>query len=263
MFGSLNKKLLNLARAAAMERDCPNCGKKFKPYAGREFTSWSEFNQSCTCPNCGRSYTIEELARKPEEREANPKGPFARPPESRIERRQPAPHQVAFHLPAYGRWGPWLLLAIVWNIFTWPVIRGFLENIGARENKLPLVLGTSLFVAAGIGLIYVALRHRYGSTLLELTPGTIRLQRTLLGAKRTHEVLTSDVCNISKVVFYSQNYQPVYGIEIAASRRRLRFGSTLTDDEKNWLCWEIQEYVRVHGGHAEVSAAVQALTRQL
>jgi hypothetical protein len=262
MFGALKKKLLAAAKAAAMERPCPNCGQKFKPFADRELTSWSDFNQPCTCPNCGQSFTLQELTRSPDDQKANPKGPFARPFESRIDRRQPAPHQLEFHIPPRGRWGAWLFLAIFWNIISWPIFLGFVGTIGTPKFKLPPLLWMSVFVIAGIGLIYVALRHRYGSTLLELTPETIRLQRALLGTRKNHKVPTSEVRNVSKVQFYSQNYQPVYGIEINASRRRLRFGTALSDDEKNWLCWEIQEFVRVHARQISVDPAVQALTRR-
>jgi hypothetical protein len=262
MFGALNKKLLAAAKAAAMERPCPNCGQKFKPFADREFTSWSDFNQPCTCPKCGHAYSIGELAQSPEDQKANPRGPFSRPHDSRIECRQPAPHQLAFHIPSLGRWGAWLLIAIIWNVVSWPIFLSFVATIGAPGFKLPPLLWMSVFVTAGIGLIYAALRHRYGTTLLELSPETVRLQRTLLGTSRNSEVPTSDVRHVSKTVFYSQNYQPVYGIEINASSRKLRFGSALTDDEKNWLCWEIQEFVRVHARRTAVDPAVQALTRR-
>lgn len=262
MFGALKKKLLAAAKAAAMERPCPNCGQKFKPFSDREFTSWSDFNQPCTCPKCGHAYTIEELARKPEDQEANPKGPFARPHESLIECRQPAPHQLTFYIPPRGRWGIWLFLAIFWNFISWPIFLGFLASIGTPQFKLQPLLVTSVFVIGGLLLIIVALRHRYGSTTLELTPETIRLQRGLFGTRRNYEVLTAEVRSVSKTVFYTQNYQPVYGIQIEAFRRRLRFGSALSDDEKNWFCWEIQEFVRIHARQAAVDPAVQALTRR-
>jgi hypothetical protein len=263
VFRALNKKLLAVAKTAAMERPCPNCGKKFKPFADREFTSWSDFNQPSACPKCGHAYTIEELARSPDDAKANPRGPFARPFESRIERRQPAPHQLEFHIPPHGRWGAWLFIAIVWNLIAWPNFFGLVATIGTPAFQPQPFMWLSLFVITGLGLIYVALRQRYGSTLLELTPGTMRLQRTLFGASRSHDVYTAEVRNVSKVLFYTKNYQPVYGIEIKTMRRQLRFGSALTEDEKNWLCWEIQEFVRAHANQASVDPAVQALTRRL
>ena len=260
MFRALNNKLLAVAKAAAMERPCPNCGKKFKPFADREFTSWSDFNQRCTCPKCGHAYAIEELARSLDDQKANPKGPFPRPFDSRIERRQLAPHQLEFRIPPRGRWGAWLFIAIVWNVIAWPNFLAAAATIGTATFQAPSLIWLSLFVIAGLGLIYLALRQRHGSTLLELTPKTIRLQRNLFGSSRRDEVDTVDVRSVSKVLLYTTNYQPVYEIKINAMRRHLRFGSVLTDDEKNWLCWEIQEFVRVHSVQAAVSPDVKALT---
>jgi len=260
MFRALNKKLLAVAKAAAMERPCPNCGKKFKPFADREFTSWSDFNQRCTCPKCGHAYAIEELAQSPDDQNANPKGPFARPIDSRIDRRQPVPHQLEFHIPPRGRWGALLFIAIVWNVVSWPNFLAVVATIGTSKFQASPLIWLSLFVMAGLSLIYLALRGRYGSTLLELTPKTIRLQRTLFGSGRNQEVFTTDVRSVSKALLYTTNYQPVYDIKINAMRRHLRFGSQLTDDEKNWLCWEVQEFVRVHSVQTAVSPEVKALS---
>jgi hypothetical protein len=258
MFGALKKKLLAAIKAAAMERPCPNCGQKFKPFADRELTSWSDLKQPCTCPKCGHSSTFEELAQSAVDQKVNPKGPFARPLESCIERRQPASHELAFYIPPHGRWGIWLFGAFLWNLISWTIFLGFL---GRPEFPPLAVVMASLFVIIGLGLIFVALRHRYGSTLVELTPETIRLRRGLFGIRRDYEVRTSEVHHISKTVFYTQSYLPVYGIEIKTSRRRLRFGSSLTEDEKNWLRWEIQEFVRAHSRQTAIDPAVQSLIR--
>jgi hypothetical protein len=190
------------------------------------------------------------------EPDANPEGPLSRPSGSRIERRQPVAHRLVFHLPAHGRWGPWLFVAIPWNVLSVLVVSGFFAEIGSRQDKLPLTLGTCLFVIAGIALIYHALRHRYGSTLLELAPESIRLQRALLWVRKTDEVPTAEVRRVAKVQLYTRNYQPLYGIEIDTPRRRIRFGSSFTDDEKDWLCWEIQEFLRAHASQPFVAAPI-------
>lgn len=245
-----------------MERPCPKCGHKFKPFADREFTSWSDFNQPCNCPKCGASFTFKELAATDEDKKANPEGPFQRPIESRIECQSASGDRLVFHIPSAGRWGIWLLVAIVVNLIAWPMLVGTIGNMQAKGFQLGSFVFISFFVIAGIRLAYEAVRQRFGSAMLELSPGTVRLQRSLLGRNKSHQIPAADVQAVSKVLFYSQNYQPVYGIEINAGRRSIRFGSSLSDDEKNWLCWEIREYLRQHSRQAAVDPAVEALVRR-
>jgi hypothetical protein len=261
MLGALKKRFLASVKGAFMKGTCPRCGHQFNPFANREITSWSDFTQPCTCPKCGSSFTVKELTRTHEHDNANPEGPFQRPPESRIERRSEAGDRLTFHIPSAGRWGIWLFLAILVNIIIWPVFLGTIENMKVKGFDLTSFLFVSFFAICGIRLAYEALRHRFGSTTLELGPETIRLQRSLFRTTRNHHVPAAGVRTVSKVLFYTQNYQPVYGIEIDAGRR-IRFGSSLTDDEKNWLCWEIREYLRHHSQRATVSPAVEALVRR-
>jgi hypothetical protein len=263
MFGALNKKILAALKDAAMERPCPNCGEKFKPFADREITSLSDLSQRCTCPACRASFTLKELAARRPEEDANPEGPFQRPADSRVERRgDEAGGRVEFHVPSAGRWGLWVIVPIVWNLFALPAFAAALSTIGKKEFNLWAFVFYSLFAAVGVRIALYAIRHRYGSTTLELRPETIRLQRSLFRTTSSREVATPDVLTVSKVVAYTRNYQPVHAIEIRGDRSRIRFGSSLTDDEKNWLCWEVREYVRIHGWRVPIDPAVQILTRR-
>ena len=52
---------------------------------------------------------------------------------------------------------------------------------------------------------------------------------------------TSPKVTVSQQVFYSQNYQPVYGVEIRNSEGKLRFGTALGAEEKAWLVTEVRD----------------------
>lgn len=262
MLGALKKIFLAVAKDAAVERTCPKCSHHFKPLADREVTSWSDFTQACTCPACGASLTAQELMRTREQDDANPEGPFRRPLESRIERQSSAGDRLTFYIPSAGCWDLSVIIPIVVNLFAWPLLLGAVSSIGTRNFSPFALLFASLLAIVAVRITYWALRRRYGSTLLELSPETVRLQRSLWNIQKNRELATADVQKVSKVQFYTRDYKPVYGIEIAAGCRRIRFGSSLTDDEKNWLCWEIREYLRLHSARATVSPAVEALVRR-
>lgn len=74
----------------------------------------------------------------------------------------------------------------------------------------------------------------------------VRLQRSLIW-RRNYDLPTTEIDRVKLAQFYERNYQPVYGIEIGAGHKRIRFGSTLADPEKDWLCSEIRQYLGSEG----------------
>ena len=193
--------------------------------------------------------------------ETNPDGPFPKPPGSRVEFRQNGPEQIAFYLPPAERsgWIPWIFAPVIWSAITLPYFLWVLATMGPNALWRPSSLFISLLVvAAGLGLTYAVVRYFFSSTWLELNPERICFRRTLFGRNRSRNIPLAEVKRVWKVAFYSINYQPVYGIEIKARRRKIRFGSSLSEDEKNWLCWEIGEFVDRH--QVALDPAVAALT---
>jgi hypothetical protein len=261
VFRAIKMRLLAIAKTGIPERPCVRCGQKFKPHADRAFATLSDFHLSFSCPKCGYSYTGGDLDL--EIAKANPPGPFERPHHSLIRRKSGDSPNVSYFLPKSGRWGIWLPFAVFWNLITWTfaIVFAFAAPERTTSSRLPYLLILPTFIIVGLGLIYAALRHRYGATQLELTPERIRLQRTLFGKQKNRDLPMSDVTGVSKTCAYSVNYQPVYCIEIKSRRRWLRFGTTLTDDEKNWLCFEICEFIRVHGRQMPENPTVEAFVR--
>ncbi len=245
MLDFVKKGLLSAAQATISEVACPFCHHKFQPFAGRKIEAFSELN-NFTCPKCAKTFTYTDSTNEKKAAEINPEGPFNQPGGSKIERRPVSSTELLFYIPASGRWGGMLFFSIVWNLISWTIFLAFIFAKGHTEGDGPPILLVSLFPLAGIGLGYTAIRTRFATHLLFLGPEFVRLQRSLF-RRKNFDLPTAEIVHVKKAEFYQRNYQPVYGIEIGAGKRKIRFGSVLTEMEKNWLCWEIRTFLRAQG----------------
>ena len=241
--------LLNLLRGLAVPVSCPKCGTKFKPFPEGGFTHVSQIMERFPCPKCGHRFAIGEDAKsRNEEARYNPPGPLAQPADSRIERRTPSEHELLFYLPPSGNAGFLAFFGAIWSAMMLPLF--YLFVIKGRIQGVPPPLGAkvfiSVFAAVGLGMIYGGLRQKFAAHLLYLSSELVRMQRRLL-LRSTYDLKPADVLHVKLVVSYSNNNRNVYGIEIGAGLRLIRFGSALRDDEKQWLAWEIRDFLRQHG----------------
>jgi hypothetical protein len=241
MFGGLKKAFMRWA-GERIKVHCPKCRHQFHPFRERPLTSW---NDKIVCPKCGNEVALKESLATQRVLKVNPTGPFPRPAETKIEKKVVTETQLLFVIPASGRWGGLLFFSIFWNILAWPL---FLLFLFSNHDPTPwyILPFVSIFPLIGIVFLYAALRTRFAIHLLYLSPEFIRLQRQLFGRSKNFNLVTANVTTVLKAEFYQQNYQPVYGIEIKTNSGKIRFGSILTDEEKNWLCWEISEFIKPH-----------------
>jgi DNA-directed RNA polymerase subunit RPC12/RpoP len=245
MLDSLKNKIKQQLFKAAMEAVanfiCPKCGFKFNPFQGREITSWGD---KIVCQKCGHSLALAEAVKSQAELKVNPAGPFQQPAGSRIERKPVSGTELLFYIPSSGKGGFLLFFAVLWNAISWLIFLAFLLSAWNGEGSWLAMTFLLFFPLIGILLLYIALRVGFSAHLLYLSPDRIRLQRQLFASRKNYDLQTSRVASVRKVEFYQQNYQPVYGIELKSQEGKIRFGSVLTDDEKNWLCWEIREFIK-------------------
>jgi hypothetical protein len=89
----------------------------------------------------------------------------------------------------------------------------------------------------------VAVRNKYALHRITVSRDRVAFRRELLGKVTEKSLLTSEVTVVEQNVFYQQNYQPVYGIEIRGNRRKIRFGTTLDEAEKAWLVADLQRCI--------------------
>jgi hypothetical protein len=247
VFSTLNQRLIALAKSRTKPITCVECGQTFKPFAGQEIVGWTDFLTPAQCPACGHEV---QLFRDLTGRAGDIPPPAVTPPqpdESRITRRDISPAERLYLLPASGNNG-FLVFAVLWNGILLLILGMLLfGDSGTPRNSSGTLLFLSPLFMVGVVLAYAAVRTKYAVHLLFLGPEFIRLQRQLFGRKKDHQLSTRNVTGVELREFYQQNYQPVHGIEIAAGRKRIRFGSAMAPEEKHWLCAEIRDFLRESG----------------
>ena len=122
---------------------------------------------------------------------------------------------------------------------------------GSKVSNLYAVLFMIPFVPIGAGMacatLYVWLCQ--SSLVMDHEKGLFR--REILGMKFDRKFAVSEIKAIKRVMVYLQNDVPVHGIGIlrrSADEKqeplgsRLYFGSSLPEDEKEWLLGEIHSF---------------------
>jgi uncharacterized membrane protein/ribosomal protein L37AE/L43A len=168
------------------------------------------------------------------------------PANTRIRREKYGPRDCIWHIPASGKFGFFFYFGLIWTTFT-AIMAGFFVFASEKENGPDqawfLVLFFAVFFAVGIGCLYVAVRNKYALHRITVSRDRVAFRRELLGKVTEKSLLTSEVTVVEQNVFYQQNYQPVYGIEIQGNRRKIRFGTTLDEAEKAWLVADLQRCI--------------------
>jgi hypothetical protein len=240
MLQSLKNRVLQFAVERAPLRSCPQCTTVFKPFADAPPTS---FTDPVRCPKCGHE---SAFVTKQTDAGSQVIGPVAQPADTRIEMTAPSPEELLFHIPK-GRWPRGLIFfAVFWNLISWGAVLAFGSHVVSGEAPKWIWLHLIIFPSVGLGMFYAVIRTRFAEHLIYLGPELIRLQRSLF-RKTNHDLATAEVTAVEKVSFYQQNYQPVYGVQISAGKKRIRFGSALSEAEKNWLVWECRRHLAEHG----------------
>ncbi len=65
----------------------------------------------------------------------------------------------------------------------------------------------------------------------------------LLGKAHEKSIARDAIDSVAQSVFYLKNEMPVHGIEIRGRKRRLRFGSGLSTEEKSWLVGSLRREI--------------------
>lgn len=156
---------------------------------------------------------------------------------------------VVWDIPAKGKIGFFLIFGVLWTLTTAVVSGGFLLTFlsgGKTEGNLPnwwLIPFFGVFWVTGLILLYLGVRETCMKHRLSVSAGELILQREMLGRRSEKRMLVSEIRSVVQAVFYQQNYQPVFGIEIKGARGKLRFGSGLGDPDKAWLVADLRETI--------------------
>jgi len=186
------------------------------------------------------------------------------PAKSKIEIVQSSPGRLVLHIPPGGKHAAGIgCFTIMWNGIMGVVSATFL--VGAAQAKVAWVVipFLSLFWLIGLGLAYWWIRSRFMRLFILLDANQIALQRTLFGRKWINETHLNGDSSASLVESYSQNNVPVYRVEVSGSNRTAKFGTALSREEKNWLCDQINHFLRKDSADPSTDESQRFLARAI
>lgn len=208
--------------------------------------------ETYSCRGCGFVGAFSEFVMSTS---SAPTGKVGHPPaETKIVRRKLPTGGIAFTIPASGRSGGLLPFGILWTaitaLATIPFVITTLSGKATMDFSGPpwlATLGTILFFGLfwgiGLGMLYFGLRAKHAVHVIRLEHGTIDYVRGFAGRRHHTQFPFEDVESIAAKAFYERNYHPVIGIEIRGTKKKVRFGTSLTDAEKGWLVAECNALV--------------------
>ena len=242
MFRKVVESMEKMAVKAALKEGklvCPDCGAK----AGQLPAQW---DQVMECHACGAKASLPEWVAK----DGLAHGRADLPPATtKIRREGDGLGGAVWHIPAGGKSGFFFIFAAFWLGITVTVSGSALFSILTKgiskgeEADWLLIPFFGVFYAVGFGMLYVAIRQKFMKHRLTVSGGEVRLAKEMFGRIKEKSLGAGTVKSVAQKEFYQQNYKPVYGIEIKGSGGKLRFGSTLTLEEKAWLVADVKECV--------------------
>jgi uncharacterized membrane protein len=212
---------------------CPDCGGS----AGELPQNWGDV---MVCAACGARASLTEWAVSADS--DHRAGIADQPPvDTKIRRETVGENLVIWHIPATGKFGFFMVFSVLWLLITGAVSGGFLVTIltgGKIEGDQPawvMIPFFGIFWAVGLRMLYAAFRQKYMTHRVSIGSDTVTLRKEMFGKSSEKSLARSSIAAISQKEFYQQNYKPIYGIEIRGLDGKMRFGSSLTDDDKAWL----------------------------
>lgn len=128
--------------------------------------------------------------------------------------------------------GFWLVVSVPMAVLLW--LRPMDNHSLTMDIVFRGVFGI-LFPIIGALVLYFGLRMKYARHWLSLDAEYFTLEREFFGRRKKRSLRRASITRVELREFYSQGYQPVYGLEIRGADGKLRFGTGLADDEKAWL----------------------------
>ncbi|HTI51781.1 MAG TPA: hypothetical protein VL475_12540, partial [Planctomycetaceae bacterium] len=174
------------------------------------------------------------------------------PTGSRIRIVESTAERLVLFIPAGGKNSGGLgCFALIWNLFMgvfttlwiFGTVRGVKQD--APPPLLVIVPFFGLFWAIGLGMAWFWLKARFERTFLLLDHERIVVQRVLFGRKRLEETILGTASRAALVESYQQNERPVDRVEVTGAGGAAKFGTVLSDEEKDWLVDRINEFLGV------------------
>lgn len=221
---------------------CPACHADLEGSAALQ-------SGATACPFCGADLSGLDLP-APLDDSARPR-PLPRtssplPDKSLIQVVESTPQRLVLHVPPGGSSTAGIgCFALFWNgfmcLFTPPWLFGL--GKGGGEPWYFIIPFLGLFWAIGLGMAYFWVRMKKLRTYLLVEPERVVMQQDLFGRKSTQETRLIEGSRASQVEAYSVNDRPVYAVVVQGPDRALKFGTQLSQPEKDWLVEAINGFL--------------------
>ncbi|MCP5559711.1 MAG: hypothetical protein H7A55_18340 [Verrucomicrobiaceae bacterium] len=248
-------------RRQPKETRCPDC---LQVVEAVPITAEALWDTRLDCPSCGAAFSYADTVKTGNRSErhigtVSNRVEVARPTHSRIEVAEKEGVR-GWHLPPRKGCNFLLGFGTVWTLFSSGLFSVFAfagPASGQAEAKwVPLLMG-GVFVVIGLGILYAGIRMSRIRHWIWVTDEALLHEQQFFGTRR-QIYARNGIRSVELVVFYTQNYEPVHGIEIVGAEGKLRFGSGLDAEDKAWLCQDIRRTLGWEVAASEAPAAAVA-----
>lgn len=144
--------------------------------------------------------------------------------------------------------------ALLWTGVTAAVTAGLAVGAAHDPAIWPAFLFLSVFWLVGLGMIFWWITLHFTRTHLLLERDRLVLQKILFHRKSIEQTALGPEARADLVEAYQQNHVPVYRVEVSGRDRAVKFGTALSQAEKEWLVRRINRFL----GVADVSPSAAA-----
>lgn len=151
---------------------------------------------------------------------------------------------MGFIIPALGLKGTtffFLFFAAFWNAISW-----FMFIMALHDGEVFAVLFMLIFIVIGAGVFGMFIFYWKGVVSFEMDTLNCHVVWSVFKFRRMKTIACLDITAVTEDVVYSKNYQPVYGVCLKHGKKSLKFGSSMTDEERKWAIGEIKQFLVSH-----------------
>ena len=203
------------------------------------------------CPTCGAQLEAAQVTH-----EFNTQVDYelnAPPVGSKIEILEATHDRLMLSIPAGGKRANSLgCFGIIWLLITGAVTAGFtfgaMQDAGDEAPGWFLFLFLSVFWLVGIVMLSFAARMKYSRGYLFLSKDRAVHQRILFGRKSNSEISLEGSSYAHLVESYQENDVSVYRIEIEGVDGKIKYGTGMEREQKEWYVETINQFIAFQNG---------------
>jgi hypothetical protein len=223
---------------------CPACGSELPPPNISPEYLW---DTRIDCPACGRWSSLIATGPVPGAVSTAPAVEFAgetgeapAPSGCRVEVVDRAGTRM-WKVPATGGFHPLLVFGVIWLAFSLIIMGVMLAGaMKSEEGLLVPAAMMALFVLAGLAMVWFGVKISLTEHWLLVNERQFVHESRFLRRARRAALAREGVNGVALREAYRQNERPVMAIEVGGREGKVRFGTALKQDEKEWLLEDLR-----------------------